>query len=156
MMTIFYDDGALADTPLPMTWTIAEGDRGAAIINGVRAFHEGRRVVSAEVLIIDPLLRWCLTLDGGYQLSALGIPARNYSEWPRRNGRGIEMYLLVKAQHRRCLRNTINDGGAVEAQSLDPPRTVRGLLMLRPAAHADVWRVVEHAAPWAAVEAEKS
>jgi hypothetical protein len=87
-MTIFYDDDALADTPLLTTWTIAQGGRGAGIINGVHAFHEGRRVVSAEVLVIDPLLRWCLTLHGGYRLSALRTPARDNSEWPRRKLEG--------------------------------------------------------------------
>jgi hypothetical protein len=86
-MTIFYDD-ALADTPLLTTWTIAEGDRGAPIINGVHSFHEGRRVVSAELLVIDPLRLWCLTLHGGYRLSALGTMARDYSEWPRRKREG--------------------------------------------------------------------
>lgn len=87
-MTIFYDDGALDDTPILSEWTIAQGDRGAAIINGVHAFHEGRRVVSAELLVVDPMLRWCLTLHGGYRLLPWGTPARDYSEWPRPRSEG--------------------------------------------------------------------
>jgi hypothetical protein len=51
---------------------------------------------------------------------------------------------------------TIDDDGAVEMQFLDPPRAVRGHLMPPPAAHEDLWHVIERAARWAAVEAEKS
>lgn len=86
-MTIFYD-GALADTPMLTNWSIAEGERGAAIISGVHEFHEGRRVVAAELLVVDPLLRWCLTLHGGYRLLLRGTPAREFSEWPRQKSEG--------------------------------------------------------------------
>lgn len=86
-MTIFYDD-TLHDTPILGRWTIAQGERDAAIINGVHEFHEGSRVVSAEILVIDPLLRWCLTAHGGYRLLPRGTPAREFSEWPRPRSEG--------------------------------------------------------------------
>ena len=86
-MTVFYNE-ALVDTPILSSWTIAQGDRGAAIINGIHEFHEGQRVVSSELLVVDPLLRWCLTPHGGYRLLARGTPARDFSEWPRQRSEG--------------------------------------------------------------------
>lgn len=86
-MTIFYDE-AFADTPILVNWTIAQGDRSSAIISGIHEFHEGQRVVSAELLVVDPHLRWCLTLHGGYRLLTRGTPARDFSEWPRLRSEG--------------------------------------------------------------------
>ena len=51
---------------------------------------------------------------------------------------------------------TIDDGGAIEVQFLDPSRTVKGHLIPPPAAHEELWHVVERAARWAAGEAGKS
>lgn len=56
-------------------------------LNRRSASASSRRVVSAELLVVDPILRWCLTLHGGYRLP-WGTPARDYSEWPRQRSEG--------------------------------------------------------------------
>ena len=86
-MTLFLDE--LADTPILVNWAIVQDPKGGApIISGEHAFHEGRRVVAAEVVLLDPLLRWCLTLHGGYVLCGPGTMALEYSKWPRGKSEG--------------------------------------------------------------------
>jgi hypothetical protein len=77
------------DTPLLTNWAIVQGKKGGPpIINGSHSFHEGQRIVAAEVLAADVMLRWILTDHGGYRLAGYGTGANELSAWPRDKAEG--------------------------------------------------------------------
>lgn len=81
-MTLFLEDD-FADAPTVVNWTIVPGDRGAPLLCGTHAFHEGQRAVCIEIAMIDPLLRFVIGYDGGYLLSGRGSGAYDKAKWPR-------------------------------------------------------------------------
>ena len=83
-MTLFLE-GDLAHAPTVTNWMIVPGDWGEPLLCGAHAFHEGQRV---EIAMIDPLLRFVITYDGGYLLSGQGTGAYDNAKWPRQKSEG--------------------------------------------------------------------
>jgi hypothetical protein len=79
-VTIF-DDKDLADTPILTQWQIVGGADGRPKLFGAHAFHEGTRVAAAEVVVVDPMLRWVITPHGGYRLAGGGTRAIEHAEF---------------------------------------------------------------------------
>lgn len=70
---MIYTEQDLADCPLLVNWTIQAGARGGPpMLAGMHAFHEGQRLALDEVLAVDTMLRWAMTMRGGYRLSGPG------------------------------------------------------------------------------------
>jgi hypothetical protein len=72
---MIFTEEDLADTPILTEWQIVGGPDGRPLLFGVHAFHEGTRVAAAELLVVDPMLRWALTRHGGYRLAGGGTLA---------------------------------------------------------------------------------
>lgn len=77
---IFTDDD-LADTPMLSEWQIVGGSDERPRLFGMHAFHEGTRVAAAEVIVVDPMLRWVLTPHGGYRLAGGGTQAVEHAKF---------------------------------------------------------------------------
>lgn len=86
-MRLFLDDD-FENVPTVTNWTIVPGDRGAPLLCGTHAFHEGQRAVCVEIAMIDPLLRFVIAYDGGYRPSGHGTGALDKSRWPRPKSEG--------------------------------------------------------------------
>lgn len=77
-MPLFMDQD-LANTPIMTEWQIVGGANHQPQLFGTHAFHEDTCIAVAEIVVVDPALRWLLALHGGYRFGGGRALARQYA-----------------------------------------------------------------------------